>query len=276
MPEGDTLLRTARVLGRAFEGQVVRTCELHPRWTGLGALVGLTCAGVESRGKYLLIHWDDGTSLLSHLRMTGSWHAYAVREPWTRPARQRSIALATDRAVVVGFNLPVLERLTRARLQRHPRLSALGPDLLSSGLDVAEVVARLRACAERTLGEALLEQRIACGIGNVYKSESLYLCRLDPWARVSQLSDDALATLVTTARRLMQRNLEGNMRRTVARAGQGRYHVYGREGWPCLECSTPIEMQRQGDHARSTYFCPVCQRTTVRGRANVQPAGTRC
>jgi endonuclease-8 len=184
--------------------------------------------------------------------------------------------LSTDRAVVVGFNLPVLERLSRARLERHPQLSALGPDLLSAGLDVPGVVSRLRACPQLALGEALLEQRIACGVGNVYKSESLYLCRLDPWAPISQVPDDALAGLIRAARALMLRNLDGNMRRTVARAGQGRYHVYGREGWPCLECSTPIEMRRQGDQARSTYFCPACQRTSVRGRANVQPAGARC
>ncbi|MBM4378273.1 MAG: Fpg/Nei family DNA glycosylase [Deltaproteobacteria bacterium] len=278
MPEGDTLHRTARVVGAALEGGRILAAEVDGRRArfGTGDLMGRTVLRVEARGKNLLLFLDDRQVLWSHLRMTGSWHVYRPGEPWHRPARQRTVALSTERAVVVGFNLPVLERMAEMRLESHPQLASLGPDLLSPGFDAAAAVARFRAVPWLTLGEALVDQRLASGVGNVYKSEVLHLCRVDPWRKVESADDALLAALLQNARALMLRNLDGRMRRTAHAAGGERYFVYGREGLPCRTCEAPIAMARQGEAARSTYFCPVCQQVTVQGRTKRQPFRPGC
>jgi endonuclease-8 len=278
MPEGDTLLRTARVLASALDGQRILRAEVEEGVRAFSAsqLEGHVVTAVESRGKNLLIHLEDGHVLWSHFRMTGSFHVYRPGEPWTRPVRQRSVALHVEHAVAVGFNLPVLERLTRQQAQRHPQLSQLGPDLLAPTFDLEAAIARFRAEPLLALGEALLDQRLASGVGNVYKSEVLHLCGLDPFSPVAAATDEQLAEVLRRARALMLRNLEGRMRRTTHGPSGTRYRVYGREGQPCPTCETPIEMTRQGPAGRSTYFCPACQRTRVRGRAKVQPYRRGC
>jgi len=261
MPEGDTLHRIAHVLGIALGTAPITAAEVHPRWNHVQThdLVGRSVRKVESRGKNLLLHLEGDTVLWSHLRMTGSWHVYRPGEPWLRPVRQRSIALATDRAVAVGFNLPVLERMSTARALRHPALASLGPDLLSPDFDASAALTRFRMAPLAALGEALLDQRLACGIGNVYKSEALHLARLDPWQRVESTLDETLLALLERTRMLMRRNLDGHPRRTHHGADGDRYFVYGREGRPCRTCEVTIAMKRQGPEARSTYYCPRCQ-----------------
>jgi len=278
MPEGDTLHRTARVLGAALEGERIARAEVDGRRSRVEApaLVGRVVQRVEARGKNLLLHLEGSAVLWSHLRMTGAWHVYRRGEPWQKPARQRTVLLETARAEAVGFNLPVLELLPASRIASHPQLGQLGPDLLAPAFDVPAAVARFRSAPLQTLGEVLMDQRLASGIGNVYKSEVLHLCRVDPWLKVVDAEDAVLAGLLEKARALMLRNLDGKMRRTAHAAGGERYFVYGREGRPCRTCDTPIAMARQGDSARSTYFCPACQRVKVEGRTRQQPFRSGC
>ena len=277
MPEGDTIHRAARVIARVLEGDVLTGAEQGDRAPdlGVGSLVGRRVDGVEARGKNLVVAFDDATALLAHLGMTGSWQVHRPGEPWRKPSHRRTVALATARVVVVGFDVPSIERLPRTRLATHPRLAQLGPDLLATRFDAAVAVARFRANPFATIAEALLDQRLASGIGNVYKSEVLHRCGVDPDARVADLADEVIARLLEDARALMLRNLEGKLRRTAHDAGGERHFVYGREGLPCRACGTPIAMRRHGDLARSTYFCPTCQAASKPGRARVGPRRAR-
>jgi endonuclease-8 len=277
MPEGDTIHRAARVIARVLEGDVVTRAEQGERAPDLdvGSLVGRRVESVEARGKNLVIAFDDATALLTHLGMTGSWQVMRPDEPWKRPAWRRSIALGTPRIVVVGFDVPSVERLPLTRLATHPRLARLGPDLLATRFDPAIALARFRQEPFATIAEALLDQRLASGIGNVYKSEVLFRCAVDPDARVADLADDVITRLLEDARALMLRNLEGKLLRTAHDAGGERHFVYGREGLPCRACGTPVAMRRHGDAARSTYFCPACQAASKPGRARVRPRKAR-
>jgi len=265
MPEGDTIHRSAAVLRRSLVGWTVTAARAQPRpglsrVPRLGTLVGSSVTAVKARGKHLLIGFSDGRWLRTHMRMRGSWHRYAPGEPWRLPASRASCLLETDAAVAVCFDAPEVELLTDAEVGRHPALSALGPDLLSPAFDANEAVRRLRDRSNVPLGEALLDQRAVAGIGNVYKSEICFIERADPWAPVSRLSDDALVSLVGTARRLLRSGAGGGRRVTtgVARRGASLW-VYRRAGRPCRRCGTLIAARRQGTLARVTYWCPRCQ-----------------
>ena len=280
MPEGDTLFRTAQVLNQVLSGRRIEVAQVSP-WVAAiepGMLVGRVVERVEARGKNLLVSLDDEYVLWSHLRMTGSWHTYPRGERWQRPVQQATVALAVAHADAVGFNLPVLERLTRAQAARHPALASLGPDLLAPELDLVEALRRWRTAPLLPLGEAMLDQRLTCGIGNVYKAEALFLLGLDPWQTIADTADEALVALLEKARALMRRNLEGHRRRTRGgvESDAERYFVYGREGLPCRRCETPVCMARQGDAGRSTYFCPACQGTAHAGRSVVNAHRARC
>jgi endonuclease-8 len=260
VPEGDTIWRAARTLHRALAGQSVVAARSSVPAVDEAALAGRTVEAVESRGKNLLIRLDDGRVLHTHMRMTGSWHVYRPGEPWQRPERQARVVLETARYVAVCFNAPVVELLAPGAERRHPALSRLGPDLLSPGFDRDEARRRLRARGDLPVGEALLAQDALAGIGNVYKSETLFLCGIDPFRPVRDLSDADLDRVVERARTLMSANLGGTPRATRARGGGfERMWVYRRRGRPCRRCGTPIRMRRQGTDARSTYFCPRCQ-----------------
>jgi endonuclease-8 len=265
MPEGDTIFRTAEVLRTALRDRRITDARAQPqpglrRVPDLSRLVGATVTSVEPRGKHLLIGFDNGLTLRSHLRMTGSWHRYRPGERWRRPAREASAVLATAEAVAVSFNTPTIELLTEAGLRRSQSLTELGPDLLASDFDPDEAVRRLRARAAEELGNALLDQRAVAGIGNVYKSEVCFLERLDPWASVARFEDGELMAALHTSRRLLQANTRGGARVTTGSPvrGQGLW-VYGRAGRPCRRCGTRIEAARQGELARLTYWCPRCQ-----------------
>jgi len=258
MPEGDTIFRTARTLGGALTGRRVERFRTSLDELEGSALVGLDVARVESRGKNLLIHFSDGRVLYSHMRMTGSWHLYRRREPWRRPEHQARCALDTERHVAVCFNAPVVELLTAKALARHRFLSRLGPDLLSEAPDMDEIRRRMRQRNAEPVGEVVMAQDVVCGIGNVYKSESLFLEGLDPFRPVGSLSDGQLDELMTRARRLMLSNLTGYPRITHHAPG-GRYWAYGRVDEPCFRCGTKLRMRRQGDAGRTTHWCPSCQ-----------------
>ncbi len=192
--------------------------------------------------------------------MSGSWHRYRPGEPWRRPARQASAVLETAESVAVGFNVPVLELLTEAQLRRSRPLETLGPDLLGESFDADEALRRLRQRDADELGTALLDQGAVAGIGNVIKNEVAFLGGLDPWAPVRAYDDEELRRALATARRLLQANTGGGQRVTTGRRQPGEaLWVYGRAGRPCRRCGTLIRQRRQGDLARVTYWCPMCQ-----------------
>ncbi|HEX2766853.1 MAG TPA: DNA-formamidopyrimidine glycosylase family protein [Candidatus Limnocylindria bacterium] len=265
MPEGDTIFRTADVLRATLAGRTITAARAQPRpglrrVPDLSRLVGATVERVEARGKHLLIGFDNGLTLRSHLRMSGSWHRYRPGEPWRRPRLQASAILETAESVAVAFNTPTVELLTHADLRRSRPLRTLGPDLLAQTFDADEALRRLHERPTMELGNALLDQAAVAGIGNVIKSETLFLEGLDPWATVAETDDDRLHAALSTARRLLQANVGGGARVTTGRARRGQeLWVYGRAGRPCRRCGTLIRVGRQGDLARLTYWCPRCQ-----------------
>ena len=260
MPEGDTLAKTAARMRPALAGHVLTRFEA-PRLRGDAPKLGVVVERVEARGKHLLVHFAGGLTLRTHLRMSGSWHLYREREGWRKPAYLARAVVGTDSGwVAVCFSAPVVETYHRSVAEPEV-LAALGPDLCLPASLEAEVLDEIVARAARigdpraTLGEALLDQRIAAGIGNVYKSEACFACGLDPTTPLGSVPDDARRRVWGMAARQLQANLDRPERRTHP-AGLA---VYGRRGLPCHRCGTPIEMARHGDLARSTYWCPSCQ-----------------
>jgi endonuclease VIII len=256
MPEGDTLHRTAVTLRRVLRGRVLRRFDA-PRLVGHGPSPGATILGVEAKGKHLLIHFDDGTTLRTHLKMNGSWHTYRPGERWRKPAWQARAVIETDDAVAVCFSAPVVEIVPSSRLERHPELQHLGPDLCRDDADLDEAVRRMSRLLDPgvEIGVALLDQRVACGVGNVYKSEVLHARGVHPTTRLGALDVREREDLVRTAAELLRANLEGYPRTTVPEG----LAVYGRAGQPCRRCGTSISARRQGEHARTTYWCETCQ-----------------
>lgn len=219
----------------------------------LRRLEGTTITGVDAVGKHLLVRFDNGLSLHTHMRMTGSWHLYRPGEPWRRPERMARAVLEVDGTVAVLFNTTVVA------LKRTDRegLDYLGPDLLDEQVEMSRVVRRARSLApELALGELLLDQRVAAGIGNVYRCETLWWLRLNPWAPQSSLSDEQVGEMYEVARDALRSNLDSFERRFP---GYGRGAVHGRGGRPCRRCGATILVRAQGEQARLTYWCPTCQ-----------------
>lgn len=260
MPEGDTLHRIAAGLRPWLTGREVRAFSTSVSGAAARArdLEGETIDAVEALGKHLLVRFSDGRTLRTHLGMPGSWHLYRPGEAWQKPRHRARVVIETDEAVAVCFDAPEVEILTGGAAELGGRAAKLGPDLVAPDVDLEEVVARWRSRPELPVGVTLLRQRLAAGIGNVYKSEVLFLCGVDPFTRIGRLPADVLLELATVAHREMRRNLASGPRRT--RAGPGSpVWVYGRSGRPCFRCRTPVEMRRQGEEGRSTYYCPRCQ-----------------
>ena len=267
MPEGDTLHRTANRLRPALEGQVVRRFEA-PRLTGDRPRVGVRIDSVDAVGKHLLVHFQDGLTLQVHLRMTGSWHLYRAGERWRKPAHLLRVLLEVDGWVAVCFSAPTV----RTYRPDHPGgplgtgidpVAHLGPDLCQADPDIEECLRRLAALAPAAgpgaeVGSVLLDQRVACGVGNVFKSEVLFACGVDPFAPVDRLDTPTRRRVLVTAHRLLRSNLGAGPRTTIEGAS-GPLAVYGRQRRPCRRCGTLIEVGRQGEQARSTYWCPRCQ-----------------
>jgi endonuclease-8 len=265
MPEGDTIFRTAQVLREALVGRRITGARAQARpglrrVPDLSRLVGSDVTSVKSRGKHLLIGFSNGLTLRSHMRMTGSWHRYRPGERWRRPASRASAVLETDRSVAVAFDAPVIELLTDVGKRQSRPLAELGPDLLDPAFDESEAVRRLRLRDSEQLANAMLDQRALAGIGNVVKSETAFIERMDPWAPVAAFDDDELRGAIRTARRVLQANTGGGARITTGVRARGReLWVYGRGGRPCRRCGTPISARRQGELARQTFWCPRCQ-----------------
>src|SRR5262245_39623797 len=219
MPEGDTIYRAARTLHRVLAGKIVTRFEsVFPAVTRIAddrPIIGRTIEAVESRGKHILMVFSESLVLHTHMRMNGSWHVYPAGARWQRPARDMRVLVGTADAVAVGFNVPVVELLTPRQLAQHQQLRALGPDLLGGAdaagggetFDRSEAIRRLRERGRDAIGDALLNQRIVAGIGNVLKSEILFVARVNPFTPVGRLSDEEVERLFHVARELIGSNV---------------------------------------------------------------------
>jgi endonuclease-8 len=287
MPEGDAIFRTARTLNGALAGhEVVAFESVFPALTRVHEdtpITGRTIESVAAAGKHVLMrfsalrhaHGAPSASrggevvLRTHMRMNGSWHIYRPGERWQRPRRDMRVLVSTRGFEAVGFNLPVVEFLKAADLVRHEDLRLMGPDLLGEAFDAEEAVRRFRARDDLEIADALLNQRLVAGAGNIYKSEVLFLCGVNPFAPVGRIGDDRLRQILATARKHLQANVSDSRggittyRGYRRNAGHGdaseRRYVYGRARKPCRTCGTPIRVREQGPHARLTYWCPGCQ-----------------
>ena len=272
MPEGDTIFRAARALDRALAGRTVTRFEsVFPQLTRVDTdapLRGRTIERVTSRGKHLLIWFSGDLVLRTHMRMNGSWHIYRPGERWRRPGHDMRIAIGTDAFEAIAFTVPIAEFNTASALERD--LGEVGPDPLSETFDRADAMRRLRDRGDVAIADALLDQRAISGVGNVYKSEVLFAGGVSPFVPVRDLSDAALEKLLTLIVKFMRANVVdgttaaivtySGFRRTTGRADpSARLWVYGRAGKPCRRCGTPVQLAKQGPHARSTYWCAKCQ-----------------
>jgi endonuclease-8 len=255
VPEGDTLYRAARTLDKALAGRTVTTfTSVFPTLTRVDEdrpLRGRAVERVEARGKHLLMHFSGGLVLRTHMRMHGSWHIYRPGERWQRPRHEMRIIVSTDAFEAVGFTIPVAEFLDADDLERQRDLRELGPDPLAPHFDADDAVNRLAARADMEIADALLDQRAMAGVGNMWKAETLYATGVNPFTRVGDLDRAMLARIVAAAAKLLR----------TAATTRPRMEVYGREGRPCRRCGTPVARRRQGPNARSTYWCPRCQKS---------------
>lgn len=274
MPEGDTIFRAARALNRGLAGQTVtRFQTVLPKLARIdedAPLRGRTVESVESRGKWLLMRFSGDLTLLTHMLMNGSWHIYRPGEPWQRRRDDMRIVVETENILAVCFGVQVAEFHTAESLRRHSSFARLGPDLLASDFDEAQAIANIRQRPDMQIADALLTQSALAGIGNVYKSEVCFACRVNPFRSVSNVTDEELKCLVAAARKFLAANVANGttaaivtytgFRRTTGRADRSeRLWVYGRAGQPCRKCGTLIRTQKQGPGARVTFWCANCQ-----------------
>lgn len=253
MPEGDTLVRVADGLRPYLVGHRVTAAAARAPGPQAQRLVGATVTAVESQGKNLLIRFDNGLEIRTHLRMQGSWHRYRPGERWRRPPARARLVIEVPGSVAVCFDAPTVELFEQRTEVLHPSLSKLGPDLLKEPVDVAEALRRLRdpSRADMAIAVALLDQRALAGIGNEVKNEILWQARRSPFTIVRDLDDAALRELIELGRAVLR---EG------AATGRRPRHVYGRVARPCPRCGGIIRVEHQGfDVPRLTFWCPGCQ-----------------
>jgi endonuclease-8 len=257
MPEGDTIHYAARRIRPLLTGLVPEIRHPHPRLRGerwAQKLAGRSVTGVDAHGKHLFVRFEDDLAIHSHLRMTGSWGTYDRGQRWRRGAHRAWLVLGTDDAEVVQFDGPVLELLTASRTRFDRRLAMLGPDILAPELDEDAILRRLRGDdPARPIGDALLDQRLVAGIGNLWKCEGCFAAGIDPWRPAGTVSDDEVRAILRATRPGMQQSaLDGR---------QDRHRViYPIAGRPCPRCGTTVASRGQGEENRITYWCPGCQR----------------
>jgi len=256
MPEGDTIAYAARRMRPVLEGRVAEEIRTpHPRhrldrWPE--RLGGRAVQRVDTHGKHLMLRFEGGLTVHSHLRMTGSWGVYRAGQGWRRSPRRAWLVLTAADHEVVQFDGPVLELMTDSRARFDQRLAALGPDILAEDFDSARFLRRLREDdPTRPFGDALLDQRTVAGIGNLWKVEGCFRAGVDPWRPTGRVSDEeALRVIEATRPRMRQSARDGNQTRHRA--------IYGRPA--CPRCATRIRQRGQWDDNRPTYWCPACQR----------------
>jgi endonuclease-8 len=260
MPEGDTIHKLAAALAPRFVGQRPARVEFR---SGAGQeLIGRPILSVFARGKHLFIEFEGEQVLRTHLGMYGSWHRYALRDPWKKPPAQATVVLEIGAEIYVCFNAKECELLRADGVRARSMRARLSIDLVSPDIDISQIPRRAReflAC-ETPLVDVLLDQRVACGIGNVYKSEVLFLSRLHPATPLSGVADPCLMAVYRRAADLLRRNLHGGPRVTrFTGDGSGALWVYRRASLACFECGAAIVSLRMGRDGRSTYWCPGCR-----------------
>ncbi|WP_420451148.1 Fpg/Nei family DNA glycosylase [Ilumatobacter sp.] len=273
MPEGDTIHRAASALRTALGGKAMVRFDA-PRLVGPVPQAGRTVERVESHGKHLEIEWDNAMVLHTHMRMSGSWHVYRQGERWRRPYQQMRASIENSDWVAVCFNAPVVETYRRPDKRRHPGMGRLGPDLCRPDADLARVVNLLLSYADgdARVGEVLLDQRVMCGVGNVYRCEVLWANGVSPFAPVRALTESDAVRLVNTAASQLRANLH-HSGRVTANDVRGGLAVYGRNGQRCPRCAGTVDRTRMGQHNRILYWCPACQ-THLDPRTRTEPDDT--
>jgi endonuclease-8 len=250
--EGDTILRLARRFEATLLGEEVTAAAPNPRGKAarIEQLGGRTLEEVWAHGKHLVLGFGE-VSLHSHLGMSGGWHFYRPRARWRRPRSSAWAVLSGGGWDAVQFGGPTLQVGPTARVRRNPQLTRLGPDILAAGFDPDAVIPALRADPTRGLGDALLDQHLVAGIGNIFKSEACFAARVDPWRPVGELSDEELRAVLLAARE--------QMLSAVERGDRHRFQIYKRRQSVCPSCRGPVSSRGQGDANRTTYWCPRCQ-----------------
>lgn len=309
MPEGDTIYRAARALQKAVGGKAVTAFE-----TGVATLasvadskgiVGRTVEKVEARGKWCLMHFsgvsggDEPLILITHMLMSGSWHIYRTGEKWWSPRRAMRAAITCGDMQAVAFNVPVTEFHTERSLARYSQVPKLGVDVLSEGFSVEAGVAALRERGQThpddEIAVVLLNQRVLAGLGNVYKSEVAFAAGVNPFRRMRTISEREMEVMAEVSQRYMKANVNdgasagvggaggdgivtysGNRRTTHSMNAGDRLWVYGRQGQECRRCGALVEMRKQGEQVRSTYWCPSCQPwIAAEGQGTEAPQGRK-
>lgn len=280
MPEGDTIFRAARAMHRALAGKpVTEFRSVLPALNRIdedAPVAGRTIDAVRAAGKHLLIEFSGDLILRTHMRMNGSWHLYRPGERWRRPNSDMRVVISTPEFVAVGFRIPVAEFLTSKTAKRQTDLRRIGPDLLGEDFDEDEVIRRIGERSGLAIADVLLNQRVVAGMGNVYKSEVLFLCGVSPFRAIESVDEMTLRRVLGKARDMLAANVvDGTtaaivtytgFRRTTGRSDSGeRLWVYARGGKPCRRCGTKIESAKQGPDARVTYWCPTCQADEAEG-----------
>jgi len=275
MPEGDTIYRTARNLGRALVGKPLigfrSTYPLLTRFNDDHPLVGQTVDRVEARGKWLLIYFSGGGILTSHLLMNGRWHLYRHGQRWQLPRFHMRIVIENSEYQAVGFRVPVARMHTAQSLERDLHVVRAENDLLRSEFDAEDALARFLAQPTEAIADVLLDQAVLAGVGNVFKSEICFAQGLNPFRNVGTLTREEAIAVIGCARRLLKANVledsgdtivtyRSQQRRTTHSSDPGAsLWVYGRSGEPCRRCGEVIQRRIQGVDARVTYWCPCCQ-----------------
>lgn len=275
MPEGDTIFRTARTLGRALGSRPITgfrsTFPLLTRAHQDAPLTGQCVQRVESRGKWLLIDFSGGATLATHMLMSGSWHIYRPGQPWQKPRSHMRILLETVEYLAVAFRVPVACMHTAQSLVRDQRIPPPSLNVLGPCFDAEAAVERILSYRDEEIGDVLLHQEVLAGVGNVFKSEICFLTGINPFLPVRDLSRELAGDAVATARQLLAANVledsgdaivtfRGLHRRTThASDPAASLWVYGRHGEPCRKCGEPVRRRIQGPDARVTFWCPCCQ-----------------
>ena len=258
MPEGDSVFLAATRLHSALAGnELTKTDFRVPRYAALD-LSGRVMVNVVARGKHILMRVDDGTTIHTHFKMEGEWHLYRPGERWHGPGWQARVVLATEAWIAVGFRLGIVDVFPTEREEEV--VGHLGPDLLGPDWDAGVAQENLRGHPERPIADALLDQTVIAGLGNIYKSEVCFLAGIHPWTPVRSVPD--LEKVVSLSKRTIEANRGTGMQITTGDDRPGRRHwVYGRKGKPCRRCGTPIAKRDEviGTRERVTYWCPRCQ-----------------
>jgi endonuclease-8 len=275
MPEGDTIFRTARAMGRALVGKPVTafrsTYPLLTRFDEDEPIAGQLVERVEPRGKWLLIRFCGGGTLATHMLMNGSWHIYRPGERWQQPRANMRIVIENSEYVTVGFRVPVAKMLRADALDRALRIPPQMIDVLSESFDPVEVARRVAAHTSEEIADVLLHQEVMAGVGNEFKSEICFVTGVNPFCKVRELRPGEIEALIAASVRLVKANVledsgerqvtyGGTHRRTTHRSDpRERVWAYGRGGEECRKCGDRIRRRLQGPDARVTFWCQRCQ-----------------